>query len=150
MKYLIPIFLLALLTACANPESLIQKDEGTWKLLNEIEELAFDEGLVYSKDTAQSASLVFDENMVSRVDSNGTLQYRWFYDKKEETLTLLDQDLVIWVSGTAVQRSSYVFKVLESKRNEQLWRYEETFRTFSPFTSDTATATLTIHWRLGR
>lgn len=140
---------LVLFSSCKDQEKIITKPEGSWKISRISENLSFTEGLVAFRDTAQAGEISFHEDgTATLLDGNGEMTLNWSYDKSTEIISLTEVGYYQLVEGMVIERKDISFGIEESKSDEQLWRYEERFPSFNPFTGDSTTALLIIQWEL--
>ena len=147
---LITGLIISLLYSCTTTEKLLPKDDGKWALVKVVEEFALDEGLVYQGDTTDLGTLTFAEDgVVTLVYADSSEQkLRWSYDRADEEVTITGWEFSVVAGGATYSRTEFMFRVVESTADMQLWQAEERFPTLNPFTQLDAEARMAVQWKL--
>ena len=150
MKYF-PYFLLLLLS-CNSPQTLLPKFEEGWNFARWTEEMSVDGGLVYSQDSSNAGSFVFQDGGMMQWTDRDSMQHDlgWMFEKKGDEVHIDNWIFEVPLGGGTIQQSGLTFKVLESKSDQQLWRAEHQRRVFNPFTQDSGQAIIVVQWKLER
>lgn len=137
--------------SCQDPEKILPDDGGRWLLRQGREELYLDGGLVSGRDLSGVDTLVFfGSGALTRSGPAGSFSYRWAYDKGPEKIRVTGLEYLETLRGQTILRKDFDFTILDRQPGRQIWRAEQRFGTYSPFTADSAQASVVIQWQIQR
>lgn len=141
--------LLTLLTSCQpSPEQILPRQEGEWRVSRLIYEYILVSDQIESLDTLNYALMTFSEGgsaQISRFD-NDTLSLgaaSWAVPESDKVSFEFDR---IDFRG----QREFLFQVLESKRDAQLWRAENVLTVYDPLRRDSVEARVLLQMDLDR